>query len=59
MSKVMIEMEMPKSCAKCRFLYVECGVNLCKIKPIKGGLSRFLNSNDRRYHTCPLQEVKE
>lgn len=55
MPKVMIEMEMPKSCGECRFYFDDNreGVNYCA-----------LTAEETYYHAerpslCPLQEVKE
>lgn len=63
MPKVMIEMEMPKSCRECMFhtsyatsrsaksvSWVEC-----KFLPLEK--MRFVD--DKRYRKCPLEEVKE
>lgn len=55
MPKVMINMEMPKSCGECRFYFDDnrMGVNYCA-----------LTAEETYYHAerpswCPLQEVKE
>lgn len=56
MPKVMLEMEMPKSCSECRFcIYINSGTSLhCKVKQKEIPLKM-----DARSTECPLQEVKE
>lgn len=67
MSKVMIEMEMPKSCNECRFVEEEYGTVhssriTCKLTEIS--FPKFPAGDEKaycvcRHRTCPLQEVKE
>lgn len=55
MPKVMLEMEMPRSCFKCFAYKVDLPFSFCRIrkKDIR------LNEYKRRPSWCPLQEVKE
>ena len=54
MPKVMIEMEMPKSCHQCRFM-LNFGFCAAKKDWILGGTMM----NQEVSLDCPLQEVKE
>lgn len=56
MSKVMVNMEMPKSCSECRFcIYINSGISLyCKVKQKEIPLKKDARSNE-----CPLRKVKE
>lgn len=59
MPKVMIEMEMPKSCIKCPYITLKGNKHhfhyICAIKPLD-----FCDLyTNMRHPQCPLQEVKE
>lgn len=59
MEKVLIEMEMPKSCCKCKFhiavteLYWECILTKKVVNPY------VWETKKGRHPKCPLQEAKE
>lgn len=56
MPKIMIEMEMPKSCAECKFCLFQFDLNMyCS------ALRECFHGTDNsiRMKECPLQEVKE
>lgn len=55
MPKVMIEMEMPKSCQECDFLNVTARYITCVAN--KG--QRIYFRSNKKDNLCPLQEVKE
>lgn len=56
MPKVMLEMEMPKSCAECKFCLYQNDLNMyCSVLRVC-----FPGIDDSiRMRECPLQEVKE
>lgn len=56
MSKVMIEMEMPKSCVKCPLLVVVSNAAIC---PIISSCITDKRLGEQKHPACPLQEVKE
>lgn len=63
MPKVMINMEMPKSCGVCRFFTKDhCEISYCSAKSEKLWLIPFREERDAKNNRpswCPLQEVKE
>jgi hypothetical protein len=56
MSKVMLEMEMPRSCSECKFCLFQVDLNMyCSALR-----ASFPGTDDSiRMRECPLQEVKE
>ena len=56
MPKVMIDMEMPKSCSECKFCLFQVDLNMyCSAL-----CASFPGTDDSiRIQECPLQEVKE
>lgn len=63
MPKVMIEMEMPKSCGWCRFYTEdESEISYCIAKSSERWIIPFREARDfaeQRPSWCPLKEVKE
>lgn len=63
MPKVMIDMEMPKSCLECRFVREHKGLGLYGNYCPATGEYEFIPWNiikkELRAEFCPLQEVKE
>ena len=60
---IQIEMDMPKSCGKCRFFTKDdCDISYCTAKSEKMWIITFAEERilaNNRPSWCPLQEVKE
>ena len=60
MSKVILVMDKPKSCSKCKFLYEFQGVKKCQLMNVLyDGNSKLSQDNFtvKRHDKCPLKEL--
>lgn len=62
MAKVVLVMDMPESCSKCKFLYEFQGIKKCQLMNVlNGGLARLSQNTftEKRHEKCPLRELPE
>lgn len=62
MAKVILDIDMPESCSKCKFIYEFQGVKKCHLMNVlNNGASRLSQNTftSKRHDKCPLQEFPE
>lgn len=63
MSKGILVVDMPESCAKCKFSYEFCGVKKCHILNLLCNGGKAIIPTDKytkcRHKWCPLKELPE
>lgn len=62
MSKVALDMDMPESCSKCKFLYEFQGIKKCQLmNALNNGASRLSQNTftEKRHEKCPLRELPQ
>lgn len=62
MAKVVLVMDMPERCSKCKFMYEFQGIKKCQLMNVlNGGASRLSQNSftEKRHEKCPLQELPE
>lgn len=62
MAKVALDMDMPESCSKCKFLYEFQGIKKCQLmNALNNGASRLSQNTftEKRHEKCPLRELPQ
>lgn len=62
MAKVALDMDMPESCSKCKFLYEFQGIKKCQLmNAFNNGASRLSQNTftEKRHEKCPLRELPQ
>ena len=62
MAKVALDMDMPESCSKCKFLYDIQGNKKCQLmNALNNGASRLSQNTftEKRHEKCPLRELPQ
>ena len=62
MAKVVLVMDMPESCSKCKFLYEFQGIKKCQLMNVLNNGASRLSQNTftvKRHEKCPLRELPE
>lgn len=62
MAKVALDMDMPESCSKCKFLYEFQSIKKCQLmNALNNGASRLSQNTftEKRHEKCPLRELPQ
>lgn len=62
MAKVILDIDMPESCSKCKFIYEFHGIKKCNLmNALNNGASRLSQNTFavKRHEKCPLRELSE
>lgn len=62
MAKVALNMDMPESCSRCKFMYEFQGIKKCQLmNALNNGASRLSQNTftEKRHEKCPLRELPQ